>query len=311
MYLLSKKVRESNIKVVVTGEGADEFLGGYNIFKEAMIRRFWAKDPQSKLRPLLLHKLYPYLQAMKGMNLSALKMFFGYRLNDTSDPLYSHLLRWHNTSRIRSFFSQELKDAVEGYDPVSDVYPGLPGDFMKWGGLSQAQYLEATIFMSGYLLSSQGDRMAMANSVEGRYPFLDYRVMEFSAALPEKLRLNGLDEKYLLKKMIAGRIPESILKRPKQAYRAPIAKSFFGPSAPGYVADILSTNAVQSGGLFDADRVNALIGKVRTQQMVSEVDQMAIAGILSSQLLHELFISKPMPENPVSLANVRIVKENC
>jgi asparagine synthase (glutamine-hydrolysing) len=309
MYLLSRKVRESNIKVVVTGEGADEFLGGYNIFKEAMIRRFWAKDPQSKLRPLLLHKLYPYLQAMKGMNIIALKMFFGYRLKDTGDPLYSHLLRWHNTSRIKSFFSQDIKNAIEGYDPVLDVYPELPSKFCKWGGLSQAQYLEATIFMSGYLLSSQGDRMAMGNSVEGRYPFLDYRVMEFSAALPEKLRLNGLDEKYILKKMIAGRIPESILKRPKQAYRAPIAKSFIGSSAPEYIADILSGSAINSGGIFDAERVDALIGKVRTQQVVSEVDQMAIAGILSTQLIHELFISKPMPVDSLPLANIRIVRE--
>jgi asparagine synthase (glutamine-hydrolysing) len=309
MYLLSKKVRESNIKVVVTGEGADEFMGGYNIFKESMIRRFWAKDPQSKLRPLLLHKLYPYLQSMKGMNISALKMFFGYRLNDTNDPLYSHLLRWHNTSRIRSFFSDAIKEQTEACDPVAEVYPALPKDFMKWSGLSQAQYLEATIFMSGYLLSSQGDRMAMGNSVEGRYPFLDYRVIEFCANLPEKFKLNGLDEKYLLKKMITGRIPESIRQRSKQAYRAPIAKSFFSPSAPEYVADILSENAIRSAGLFNAERVKLLTDKVKMQQNVSEVDQMAIAGILSTQLLHEMFISKPMPVSITPLPNIKIVKE--
>ena len=309
MYLLSRIVRESNIKVVVTGEGADEFLGGYNIFKEAMIRRFWAKDPRSKLRPLLLHKLYPYLQTMKGMNISALKMFFGFRLNDTDDPLYSHLLRWHNTSRIRSFFSESIKAATEGYDPVLEVYPALPKDFGSWGGLSQSQYLEATIFMSNYLLSSQGDRMAMGNSVEGRYPFLDYRLIEFCSSLPEKFKLNGLDEKYILKKMIAGRIPDSILKRSKQAYRAPIAKSFFSPAAPQYIAEILSENAVRSAGLFDAERVNSLVGKIKLQQTVSEVDQMAIAGILSTQLLYEMFIRNPMPVDALPLANVRLVRE--
>ena len=80
--------------------------------------------------------------------------------------------------------------------------------------------------MSGYLLSSQGDRMAMANSVEGRYPFLDYRVIEFCNKLPADFKLNGLNEKYLLKKLMKNKIPESIIRRSKQPYRAPIKNAF-------------------------------------------------------------------------------------
>ncbi|NVO19004.1 MAG: asparagine synthase (glutamine-hydrolyzing) [Bacteroidetes bacterium] len=310
MYLLSKKVHESNIKVVVTGEGADEFMGGYNIFKEAMIRRFWAREPQSKLRPLLLQRLYPYLQSMKGMNSQALKLFFGYRLADTNDPLYSHLLRWHNTSRITSFFSGDLKSSVQDYNPVQDVYQMLPEGFEEWSGLSKSQFLEISIFMSSYLLSSQGDRMAMGNSVEGRYPFLDYRVMEFCNALPDKLKINGLDEKYLLKKMIAGKIPDSILNRPKQAYRAPIARSFFGAGSPDYVAEILSEASIHATGLFDPGRVEQLVGKMREGKNISEVDQMAIAGILSTQLLHEQFIKKPVIPDSDEILNCRVVREN-
>jgi len=100
MFMLSQKVREQNIKVVITGEGADEIFAGYNIFKESKIRRFWANEPNSKARPKLLSSLYPYLPMMKNSNNMALKMFFGYKLGETTDPLYSHLLRWHNTSRI-------------------------------------------------------------------------------------------------------------------------------------------------------------------------------------------------------------------
>ncbi|MBK7212337.1 MAG: asparagine synthase (glutamine-hydrolyzing) [Bacteroidales bacterium] len=307
MLLLSRRVREQNIKVVVTGEGADEFLGGYNIFKEAKIRRFWAKDPKSKYRPLLLSKLYPYLKMMHGLNNSALKMFFGYKLSETEDPLYSHLLRWHNTSRIRSFFTEDFRNSVASHDPVAEIYPSLPSNFMKWSELSRSQYLEASIFMSNYLLSSQGDRVAMGNSVEGRYPFLDYRVIEFSASLPDNFRLNGLDEKYLLKKAMAGKIPESILKRPKQAYRAPIARSFFGTGAPDYVKDILSSDALNSVGCFDANRVEALVSKMHAGQNISEVDQMAVAGILSTQLLHEKFIRSAMPDESSFLANIRVV----
>src|SRR5450756_2592721 len=96
---------------------------------------------------------------------------------------------------------------------------------MNWSDLAKSQYLEATIFMSSYLLSSQGDRMAMGNSVEGRYPFLDYRVMEFTNNLPDSFKLNCLNEKFILKKLSKGKIPSSITNRPKQAYRAPIASS--------------------------------------------------------------------------------------
>ncbi len=66
MFMLSGLVHENGIKVVITGEGADEFLGGYNIFKETMIREFWSRQPDSRIRPLLLQKLYPYLAQFQG-----------------------------------------------------------------------------------------------------------------------------------------------------------------------------------------------------------------------------------------------------
>ena len=95
MYSLSKEVRKNNIKVVITGEGADELLAGYSIFKENKIRHFWAKDKNSKLRPLLLKKLYPYISALQKVNPNALKLFFGYKLENTDSPIYSHLLMIH------------------------------------------------------------------------------------------------------------------------------------------------------------------------------------------------------------------------
>ncbi|HMI78421.1 MAG TPA: asparagine synthase (glutamine-hydrolyzing) [Ferruginibacter sp.] len=309
MYLLSKKVRDRNIKVVITGEGADEVLAGYNIFKEAKIRRFWAKQPNSAWRPKLLSKLYPYIPMVKDSNNMALKMFFGYKLGETEDPLYSHLLRWHNTSRLRTYFSEDMKQALDTYDPVAGVYSTLPSDFMSWSGLAKSQYLESTIFMSGYLLSSQGDRMAMANSVEGRYPFLDYRVIEYCAGLPDNFKLNCLNEKFLLKKMSSGIIPESITKRSKQAYRAPIASSFFNAAAPAYVEELLAEDKLKAFGLFDPVKVRLLVEKIKNTKSVSEVDQMAIAGILSTQLLYNMFIINPVSTDIDALVNIKIVKE--
>lgn len=309
MFLLSKKVRESNIKVVITGEGADEMLGGYNIFKEAKIRRFWANEPGSIARSKLLAKLYPYLPMMKGANNTALKMFFGYKLTETNNPLYSHLLRWHNTSRIKTYFSEDTAAAIQAHDPLVDIHSSLPEGFMMWTDLAKAQYLESTIFMSGYLLSSQGDRMAMGNSVEGRYPFLDYRVIEFSSKLPDRLKLNCLNEKFLLKKVSKGKIPESITNRSKQAYRAPIASSFFNADSPGYIQDILSETIVKEYGIFNPMKVQLLIAKIKSNQNISEIDQMAIAGILSTQLLYKLFIANEITPNIKNLSNLRVIKD--
>lgn len=309
MYLLSKKVNESNIKVVITGEGADEVLAGYDIFKEDKIRRFWANEPNSAARPKLLSKLYPYIPMIKGSSNLSLKMFFGYKLSETNNPLYSHLLRWHNTSRIKTYFSEDITSGLQSYNPLDKVCSQLPGNFESWTGLAKSQYLESSIFMSGYLLSSQGDRMAMANSVEGRYPFLDYRVIEFCAGLPDNFKLNCLNEKFLLKKMSTGIIPESISKRSKQAYRAPIASSFFYPGAPAYIEEILSNENLKTFGLFNPEKVKMLISKIKNNQNISEIDQMAIAGILSAQLLQKFFVVDPIATNIDKLLNLKIVVE--
>lgn len=311
MYLLSKKVREHNIKVVITGEGADEMLAGYNIFKEAKIRRFWATNPQSDIRPLLLKKLYPYLPMMKEAKTSILKMFFGYKLTETDNPYYSHLLRWHNTSRIQNYFSESVTNGLNGYDPLDEIGKNLAENFSQWGDLAKSQYLESTIFMSGYLLSSQGDRMAMANSVEGRYPFLDHRVIEFAAGLPESYKLNSLNEKFILKKMMQGKIPESILHRHKQAYRAPVSSSLAGPQAPDYAKEMLNESAIRSTGIFDPEKVNKLVDKLgQPGNQATEVENMAIAGILSTQLLDHFFISDTVLVAPGEKpANLRIFRD--
>jgi len=310
MFLLSKKVREHNIKVVITGEGADEMLAGYNIFKEAKIRRFWAKEPQSTIRPLLLTKLYPYLPMMKDARSSVLKMFFGYKLGETDNPFYSHFLRWHNTSRIQNYFSNDLRSEIENYDPMIGLQENMPTGFNTWSDLAKSQYLEATVFMSGYLLSSQGDRMAMGNSVEGRYPFLDHRVIEYAATIPADYKLNGLNEKYILKEMMKGKIPESILKRSKQAYRAPIHTSFFNDNPPAYVEEMFSDKTIQDYGYFDNTKVGKLKEKFKTGNNISEVDNMALAGILSTQLIHSMFIEK---SNNISekdkLSNLVVIRD--
>jgi len=247
---------------------------------------------------------------LKDSNSIASKMFFGYKLTDTGNPFYSHLLRWHNTSRIKNFFSDDIINNINKQNSGTTLYPQLPENFMSWGELARSQFLESTIFMSGYLLSSQGDRVAMANSVETRYPFLDYRVIEFCNQLPDNFKLNCLQEKFLLKKMSIGKIPSSITKRSKQPYRAPIASTFFSTKQPAYISEMFSFTCLQSYGLFNPTKVATLIKKINQQKNVSEVDQMAIAGILSTQLLYMMFIRNPIIPDMGNLNDPKIVIES-
>ncbi|MCX7550942.1 asparagine synthase (glutamine-hydrolyzing) [Xanthomarina sp. F2636L] len=302
MSLLSKSVKDQNIKVVITGEGADELLGGYNIFKETKIKHFWAKDPNSKYRPLLLKRLYPYLPQISKSSSNMLKMFFGYKLNETQSPIYSHLLRWHNTSRIKNYFSNTIKENIKDYSPIENLENQLESRLKDFDYLTKAQWLEIHLFMSGYLLSSQGDRMGMANSIEGRYPFLDHRVIEFCMKLHPDLKLKGLNEKYLLKKMMVGRLPEEILNRSKQAYRAPIRSLFVSNDLPEYLKTMLSEDYIKEFGVFNPEHVKNLQAKITSNKGVSEIDNMAMTAILSIQILYDLFINKSIPKlNPDQL----------
>jgi len=272
-----------------------------------LIRQFWARQPKSIIRPLLLKKLYPYLPNISHASQGMLRMFFGYQLEETDSPVYSHMLRWHNTSNIQKHFTTELNEYLEDYDPVFEYAEMLRPEVEGISSLAKAQLIETNIFMSGYLLSSQGDRMAMANSVEGRYPFLDYRLLEFAASLPDEFKLKGMNEKFLLKELMRNELPKSVLNRPKQAYRAPILDAFLGSKIPDYVSDLLSADRIKESEVFNPESVNNLIHKIKTTQIPSEVDNMALVGILSTQLLFDQFVKdfKPLNEQRILKGHVR------
>jgi asparagine synthase (glutamine-hydrolysing) len=297
LYLLSKLVRQQGYKVVVTGEGADEILGGYDVFKEAKVRRFWGARPESITRAALLDRLYPYLPGMRAQSLAYRKAFFHLRPDDLASPFFSHLPRWELTSRLKAFFSPEVHAATAEHDVYDDGLAMLPDAYYDWAPFCQAQYLETAILLPGYILSSQGDRMAMAHSVEGRYPFLDYRLAEFAATLKPRWKMRGIEEKYLLKLAAGHLVPESVVHRSKQPYRAPEAKSFFGtaaqPSRHEYVEELLSTRRIRQTGVFQPEAVEHLVEKVRRGRSIGIKDNMALVGILSTQLVAEQFLERP------------------
>lgn len=291
MYLLSRLVRENNFKVVLTGEGADEVFAGYNIFKEAKVRQFWSINPGSAFRPLLLERLYPYIFKNPARGRTYLQKFFAVTDGGEKDPLFSHRIRWENTGKNSTFFSNRVMEELGSYKPETDVLASLPMDFSSRDLLSRAQTLEMEIFLSNYLLSSQGDRVAMGNSLELRVPFLDYRVIEFAMKLPSQWKLKVLKEKFILKEAFGGLIPDEIVSRPKHPYRAPIRDVFFG-SGNGYAHEYLSEGYLKKTGYFDPQKTGRLLNRfMKDDRFVeSETQNMAFIGILSTQILHEQFV---------------------
>lgn len=296
LFLLSRLVRDNGFKVVLTGEGSDEFLGGYDIYKEAKVRAFVAAQMDSKRRPLLLKRLYPYLQGIQKQSPAYLQAFFHATPEDVAGLFFSHIPRWELTARTKVFFSASVRAELQKFDGYADLQELLPDGFSKWGTFSRAQYLESAFLLPNYLLSSQGDRVAMAHSVEGRYPFLDHRVVQLSSKLPPRLKMKVLNEKYLLKQVFGGMVPASVRNRPKQPYRAPDAISFFdsatGKARHAYVEELLSSDCIRAYGVFDPEPVQKLVAKAKAGRATGFVDNAALVGILSTQVLIDQFIEQ-------------------
>ncbi len=294
LYLLSRLVRDTNFKVVLTGEGSDEILGGYDIFKEALIRNFWARNPESAWRPALLQKLYPTLPLSPAKAKFYLETFYKDGLSQTDSYYFSHMQRITTTSKVKSFFTKEVKERIGSYDSLQSFGRDLPSNLNRWHHLARAQYLEARSLLSGYLLSSQGDRVTAAHGVEGRYPFLDHRVVEFATTIPPNHKLLGLKEKFVLKKAMRKELPKEILQRVKQPYMAPDSNSFVQADSPAYVKEMLSEEALTRSGIFNPIMVGKLQEKCAKlfHAHLSFKDNMSFVGILSAQLLADKFIHR-------------------
>jgi asparagine synthase (glutamine-hydrolysing) len=300
LYLLSDLVRQNNFKVVLTGEGSDEILGGYDIFKETLIRAFWAKNPDSKWRPSVLRKLYPTLPVSGARARHYLEEFYKSGLDKTGEYYFSHIPRINTTSRLKEFLTPDIRTAIGWHDSLGAFGRNLPKSYGQWHHLARAQYLESKSLLSCYLLSSQGDRVSAANAVEGRFPFLDHRVVEFAATIPPGYKIFGLNEKYVLKKAMRPELPPEILKRVKQPYMAPDSNSFVQSDSPAYVAELLSEEALKRTGIFNPQSVALLYKKCKrgASEHLSFKDNMAFVGILSTQLLVKHFLEDYRPAPP-------------
>jgi len=282
LHALSGLVRKEKFKVVLTGEGADEVFVGYNIFREAKVRKFWSRDPGSRSRSALLARLYPYL-AQSPPEFS--RKFYGAGLDQPDDPFFSHRPRWSNTAAVARFLAESANEGHPAGPAEKRLLESLPDDFSRWGTVARSQYVEMTTFLAGYLLCSQGDRMLMGNSVEGRFPFLDHNLADYAGTIPASAKLQSLVEKAILKQSVADLLPDNILKRPKQPYRAPDSASFTGSVGQDLVSRFLEDPELSGWDLWQPQRISALVRKWRAGKLVSVRDNMAFVAVLAGRML--------------------------
>lgn len=300
MALLAKAAREQGITVVATGEGADELFWGYDLFKEVVVRRQALRDPAALDR---LDLLYPHLaDRSRG---PAWRRFFA-DAGPEDDPLFSHQTRMAATGAVTALYRPEVAEVVREHASSTRLRSALPAAFEGWSPLERAGWLELHTLLEPYLLAAQGDRVAMAHGVEGRYPFLDHRVFEHAVRLPPGRKLDGLHDKVALRELAAALLPEGIAKRPKQPYRAPEVAPFFGDGAPDWVEELLSPAALRACGVFAEDGVAALLRRCRAGRATGPREGMALVGVLSTQVWFEHFCQAGRRAHPEERSRPRV-----
>ena len=292
LYLLSQEVNRHGMKVILSGEGADEIFWGYPLFKEAKVRRFWRRNPDSASRPRLLERIFPFMPQYSRRYVHLL--IDSYRRSlDFSGPLDTHRTRFASCAHQKKFYSRDLRARLNGYDALEDLEVSLRDDLEKVNYLQSAQLIEQATLLTGYLLCSQGDRMSMAHSVEARFPYLDHELVASLFALPDDFKLFGLNDKWALRKSFAGRLPDSVVNRLKHPYQAPDVKGFLYEDGTEveYLGELLGPRRLEETGFFDSKVVDRFLHKLRTVSVerFSTQDNMALVQLLSTQLLSARF----------------------
>lgn len=304
LWCLSQEVRNQGYKVALTGEGSDEAFGGYIWFKLRQMS-YWmdvagvqGSDWINRVvrRGMASHHSHAQL---KG-------------IDDMVGRAHAQTLIYHLVSQSRyRYFSAGLKETLGDHVAYEDV--ALDRERMsRWSPLNQSLYYGYKVHLSGLLLNHKGDRVAMANSVETRYPFLDEDFIAFTSKLAPRWKLRGFTkDKYILRQAASRLLPKEVAFRPKGMFRAPFAESFF-VNPPPYVRDLMSRESLLKTGYFDPDTVLADSAKVASGEgKVNVFLKMGLSGVLSTQLWHHLHFGgglcdlpdlapSPQVERPIS-----------
>jgi asparagine synthase (glutamine-hydrolysing) len=295
MYLLSRLVHKHNIKAVITGEGSDELFGGYDIYKEHFILQNWAENPEDSKWAEAIVGLYKYLPMFQDERSKLfLKQFYKGFLDKKSSDFFSHITRWSGYTSVKSLFNEPLDSPLtttfkEHYSSIFKNKEHLPRD------------LELLTLLHGYLLSTQGDKMASAHSLEVRLPFLDKFVAAYAMQKTPSQHLHQMKEKYVLYESFKDILPNEIIQRTKQPYVSADAEVFLGKDADAWWKDYFAKQKLEALPFLNTDKVIGFTKRIETMYektgAIARKDNTAFIAILSASLLANDFKSQLNPNN--------------
>jgi len=291
---LARRVHDCGQKVVLTGEGADEWLAGYPWYKIAKILGALDLVPGVRLSNLArraylrLNKVPQHAAGFRG----GIEESIGG--NNAWIDSYGILA----LSKLR-FYAAPMREVLAQQNPWADL--GLNLDrARRWDPLNRGLWVGARVTLAGHLLQAKGDRVAMHSSVEARYPFLDEEVFDFTARLHPRWKLRGFTDKYLLRQVAERWLPKEIARRPKVIFRAPL-DSFHMDPEPRFVGELLSDESLRRTGYFDLDRVRHWRTAFRQMRAGSPPRlsvEMGLAAVVATQLWHHTFIEGSLADLP-------------
>lgn len=288
---LAEAVHDQGYKVAMTGEGADENLAGYIWFKLQQRREQVVDRIGRRLPRWIFDKVLDSIGGGRTHRLPA---------NPVPGVRFAQQEVYEFMSQIREVaYTADTWHDLDGYTPYDDL--NLPQRLPKWHQLNQSLYVGYRVMLSGLLLCSKGDRVAMHSSVETRYPFLDDDVIEFCARISPQYKLNKGTEKWLLRQVAQRALPERIAQRPKTMFRAKLAAVFLGEHRPPWVDQLLSEESLRATGLFDPAGVRWM-RQVSTKRRISPrraAFNMGVVSVLATQLWYHTFCRGKLADLPV------------
>ncbi|MCB1520403.1 MAG: asparagine synthase (glutamine-hydrolyzing) [Hyphomicrobiaceae bacterium] len=294
LMMLARRVREEGYKVALTGEGSDEWLAGYPWYKINRVLGTLGSISGGAFDKFARNRLKTWL----GFDDDAVRYIEKLDRSAGGHNAFHDFYGLLNVSRFR-FFSKDMLARLTDHDPYGVLEPDLDR-VERWHPINKAIYWGGRVHLAGQLLSFKGDRIAMSQSVEVRYPFLDEDVFDYTAKLHPDWKLRGLREKYLLRVVAERWLPKEVAWRKKGMFRAPL-DGFFLDTRLDYVDQLLSRESLEKTGYFDVDAVHRWkreYARLSSTLYRRSSMELGLVAVVATQLWHHTFIDPTLADLP-------------
>lgn len=255
LYFVSK-LAQQHVKVVLTGEGSDETLAGYGRYQKALTLLNYGEKYESMTPSFLRDAVRGGVATLPGVLHRKLNRTFLSRETDIENLFFDNFSVFPRTMQSQ-LFNRKTRERFEHENPFVQQNQLLE-KCDAYDVLDKLLYADTKTYLHELLMKQ--DQMSMAASIESRVPFLDHKLVEFTARMPREMKLRGGTTKWILREAMKGILPAEILDRPKMGFPVPIGKWFRGEFK--YIVDeyVLGERSL-CRGIFDANYLRSLVAK--------------------------------------------------